>query len=218
MAVTTRRHRQSEAHSIELIERAHLIGGRVRFPPLPRAVSPRFLSDVSAPWIVPPSRSPERAARRRDASAARRGIEAGLVASSAVLGLLIGIGRRAGTALRPLNATAYTLLGTRADGVWGFDPIVTLTGVLVVLGVGAMAGTIVARLSPSFRTFRVLVATAGVALVGYLLHTHLAARVDGGLSALLAVGELRALYVVGACALVLGMRFAFSPGTSASRD
>jgi hypothetical protein len=172
---------------------------------------------VSAPWIVPPSTSPERDARRREASVTRRGIEAGLVASAAVMGLLIGIGRRAGTALRPLNATAYALLGTRADGVWGFDPIVTLVGVVVVLGVGALAGVTVARLSPSFRTFRVLVAAAGVALVGYLLHVHLAARVDGGLSALLVVGELRALYVVGASALVLGMRFAFSPGTSANR-
>ena len=148
----------------------------------------------------------------------RAGIAAGLIASSAVLGLLIGIGRRAGTALRPLNATAYALLGTRADGVWGFDVIVTLVGVLVVLAMGALAGMLVARLSPSFRSVRVLVAAAGVALVGYLLHVHLAARVDGGLSALLSVGELRALYAVGATALVLGMRLAFSPGASAVRD
>jgi hypothetical protein len=92
-----------------------------------------------------------------------------------------------------------------------------MVGVVVVLAVGALAGMIVARFSPSFRTFRVLVAAAGVALVGYLLHVHLAARVDGGLSALLTVGELRALYAVGASALVLGMRLAFSRGTSASR-
>jgi hypothetical protein len=101
--------------------------------------------------------------------------------------------------------------------VWGFDPIVTIVGVLVVLAVSALAGIIVARLSPSFRTFRVVLAAAGVALVGYLLHLHVAARVDGGLSTLLSVGELRALYVTAASALVLGMRFAFSPGTSAGR-
>lgn len=172
---------------------------------------------MSAPSIITSPTPPERSPRRRDPSTARRGIEAGLVASGAVLGLLTGIGRRAGTALRPLNATAYTLLGTRADGVWGFDPIVTLTGVVVVLAMGALAGMLVARLSPSFRTFRVVVAAAGVALVGYLLHVHLAARVDGGLSALLAVGELRALYAVGGSALVLGMRLAFSRGTSAPR-
>jgi len=168
--------------------------------------------------MVPSSSSHERSARRREPSVAARGIAAGLVASAAVLGLLIGIGRRAGTAFRPLNATAYTLVGTRADGVWGFDAVVTLVGVVVVLVVSALAGMIVARLARSFRTFRAVVAAAGVALVGYLLHVHLVARVDGGLSALLSLGELRALYLTGASALVLGMRVAFSPGVSASRD
>ena len=199
-------------------ERAHLISGRVPFEPLPRLLSRRLLSDVSAPTIVPTSTSPQRDPRRRGAPLARAGVAAGLIASAAVLGVLIGIGRRAGTALRPLNATAFTVLGTRADGVWGFDAIVTFVGVVVVLAVGALAGMLVARLSPSFRSFRVLVAAAGVALVGYLLHVHLAARVDGGLSALLSIGELRALYAVGATALVLGMRLAFSPGASAVRD
>jgi hypothetical protein len=147
----------------------------------------------------------------------RRGLAAGLVAAAGVTGLLLGIGRRAGTAFRPLNATAYSILGTRADGVWGFNSDVTIVGVLVVLALSALAGIVVARLSPPLRTFRVLVAAAGVALVGYLLHLNVAARVDGGLSALLAVGELRALYVTLASALVLGMRFAFSQGTSAGR-
>ena len=162
--------------------------------------------------------SADRSARRREPSVTARGLAAGLVASAAVLGLLIGIGRRAGTALRPLNATAYALLGTRADGVWGFDAVVTLVGVLVVLVVSARAGMIVARLARSFRTFRAVVAAAGVALVGYFLHVHLVARVDGGLSALLSLGELRALYFAGASALVLGMRVAFSPGVSTHRD
>jgi hypothetical protein len=192
--------------------------GAFVFRPLPRLHSSRFLYDVSASSIFPSSTSPRRDSPRREPSVAGRGIAAGLIAAAAVLGLLIGIGRRAGTALRPLNATAYTLLGTRADGVWGFDIVVTLVGVLVVLAVGALAGWLVARLSPPFRTFRVLFAAAGVALLGYLLHVHLAARVDGGLSALLTIGELRALYAVGAGALVLGMRFAFSPGASAVRD
>jgi hypothetical protein len=173
---------------------------------------------VSAPWTIHPSRSPDRGDRRREPTVTVRGLAAGLVASAAVLGLLIGIGRRAGTALRPLNATAYTLLGTRADGVWGFDAVVTLAGVVVVLVVSALAGMIVARLARSFRTFRVVVAGAGVALVGYFLHVHLVSRVDGGLSALLSLGELRALYLAGASALVLGMRVAFSPGVSANRD
>ena len=185
---------------------------------LPDVASRRFLSDVSEPWIVPPSPSSERGARRNEASVLRRGIAAGLVSAAAVIGLLLGIGRRAGTAFRPLNATAAALLGTRADNVWGFDAIVTIMGVLVVLALSTLAGMIVARLSPSFRTLRTLVAAAGVSIVGYLLHVHVAARMDSGLSALLSLGELRALYVTLASALVLGIRFAFSTGTSLARE
>lgn len=168
--------------------------------------------------MVPPPIAPERDTRPRGTSAFRRGVAAGLVAAAAVTGLLLGIGRRAGTAFRPLNATAAGVLGTRADNVWGFDAIVTIAGVVVVLALSTLAGTIVARLSPSFRTLRTLLAAAGVAIVGYLLHVHAAARMDVGLSALLTVGELRALYVTLASALVLGIRFAFSADTSASRE
>ena len=145
-----------------------------------------------------------------------RGIAGGLVAAAAILGLLIGIGRRAGTAFRPLNATAYAVIGTRADGVWGFGHV-TIIGVLVVLALSVVAGVIAAWLSPSQRALRVLVAAVGVAVLGYFLHVYVAARLDGGLSALLSVGELRALYVTLAGALVLGMRLAFSNSASARR-
>jgi hypothetical protein len=146
-----------------------------------------------------------------------RGLVGGMVAAASLIGLLLGMGRRTGTAFRPLNATAHMLLGTRADDVWGFNSVVTIVGVLVVLALSAMTGVVVAWLAPSFRTLRALVAAAGVALVGYLLHLHVAARSPGGLSALLSVGELRALYVTLPIALALGMRFAFSSGASAHR-
>lgn len=109
------------------------------------------------------------------------------------------------------------LLGPRADGVWGVEMNVTLIGVVVVLALSVVAGIVVARLSPPQRTARALVAAAGVSLVGYLLHVHVAARVDGGLSALLSVGELRALYLTYAIALSVGMRLAFSQGAIARR-
>jgi hypothetical protein len=149
------------------------------------------------------------------ASTLRRGVVGGIVGAAAVTGLLIGIGRRAGTAVRPLNATAYALLGERADGVWGVEMNVTLTGVLVVLAVSVVAGIVVARLSPPHRAARALVAAAGASLIGYLVHVHVAARADGGLSALLSLGELRALYFTYAIALVIGMRLAFSQGAIA---
>lgn len=149
-------------------------------------------------------------------SVLQRGIAAGLVAAAAIMGLLLGIGRRAGTAFRPLNATAYAVIGTRADGVWGFGHV-TIIGVLVVLALSAVAGILVAWLSPSQRTLREVLAAAGVALAGYFVHVHVAARIDGGLSALLSLGELRALYITLASALVVGMRLAFSQSASARR-
>jgi len=171
---------------------------------------------VIDPLIAPPAPI-ERDAPVSAPSVWAAGFAAGLVAAAAVTGLLMGIGRRAGTAFRPLNATAAVLIGTRADDVWGFDAFVTIVGVVVVLALSTLAGTIVARLSPSFRTLRTAFAAAGVAFVGYLLHVNVAARMNVGLSALLSVGELRALYVTVASALVLGMRFAFSTGTSSER-
>jgi len=179
-----------------------------------------LLSNVTQPWIAP---SPTHRVPDAPASAPStlaRGLAAGLVAAAAMIGLLIGIGRRAGTAFRPVNATAYAVIGTRADGVWGFVwsvGHVTILGVLVVLVLSAVAGILVAWLSPSQRTLRVLVAAAGVAVVGYCFHVYVAARIDGGLSALLSIGELRALYVTLAGALVLGMRLAFSHIASARR-
>ena len=206
--------------------------------PLPSTTPRRFLSIVTEPPATPndppsessnelprephtTSRAPSRNATNdafRDVSITARGLALGAIAGAALLGFLIGVGRRAGTAFRPLNATAHTVFGTRADGVWGFDGIVTAMGSLEVLVLSAIAGIVVARLAPSLRTLRAFVAAAGVALAGYLLHLHVAARASGGLSALLSLGELRALYVTLAIALVAGMRFAFSPGTNARQQ
>ena len=175
---------------------------------------------MTQPWIAPSPTHRVPAAAASAPSTLARGLAAGLVAAAAIIGLLIGIGRRAGTAFRPVNATAYAVIGTRADGVWGFVwsvGHVTIIGVLVVLVLSAVAGILVAWLSPSQRTLREILAAAGVAVVGYFLHAHVAARIDGGLSALLSLGELRALYITLAVALVLGMRLAFSQSASARR-
>jgi len=179
-----------------------------------------FLSNVTEPWFAHTTTPRAADAPVTAPSTLQRGIAAGLVAAAAILGLLIGIGRRSGTAFRPLNATAYTVIGTRADGVWGFVwsvGHVTILGVLVVLALSVVAGSLVAWLSPSQRTLREILAAAAVAVVGYFLHVHVVARIDGGLSALLSIGELRALYITLASALVVGMRLAFSQSASARR-
>lgn len=154
--------------------------------------------------------------RSRTPSLAVRGIVSGVVAAAAVLGLLIGMGRRAGTAWRPINAAAHTVIGAQADGVWSFHESVTPVGGLVVLAISVAAGFVVARIASSVRTVHVMVAAAGVTLASYLLHLHVAARTPGGLAALLSVGELRALYLTLGIALVAGMRFAFSGVRDAS--
>ena len=141
---------------------------------------------------------------------ALHGLVCGTIAGAAVLGVLIGIGRRTGTAWRPINAAAYGVLGAQADGVWSYHQSVTPMGGLVVLVMSVVAGLATARIAPPFRTLHVATAAAGVALTGYLLHLHVVARTPGGLADLLTVGELRALYLTLGVALVAGMRFAFS--------
>jgi hypothetical protein len=192
-------------------------GGRVRFdePPLPAPGERRLLSRVNPPtYGTVEQEAPDRTqVWHRAPSPTRRGLAAGTVAAAAVVGLLIGFGHRAGTTWRPINAAAHTILGTRADGLWDFDFGVTPTGVAVVLVISVAAGLGVTRIAASFRGMQVVLAAAGVSLVGYLLHLHVVARTPGGLAALLTVGELRALYVTVAVSLIAGMRFAFLPGT-----
>lgn|GEM_PF-6581407 len=132
----------------------------------------------------------------------------GLLAASSI-GILLGIGRRSGTAWRALNAAAHAVIGERADNVWGFQFDVTLVGCAVVLAVSAMAGVAIAELTSTRRTIFRTVTTGVVVLVGYLVHVHLVARTSGGLSALLTLGELRVLYAGGAIAAVAGVRYAF---------
>lgn len=142
---------------------------------------------------------------------------AGITAAT-VIGMLLGLGRRYATLWRPLNAAAHTVLGTRADGVWGFQSDVTLMGCAVVLVMSAMTGVVIAELTSSGRTLHRVIVAFGLALVGYLVHVHIVARTPGGLAALLTLGELRALYAAVAIALATGMRYAFPPLAGAPRQ
>ncbi len=137
-------------------------------------------------------------------------LQAALIAFAAALGMLLGFGRRSGTLWQPLNSAAHTLLGGRADGVWGFVKDVTPVGCLVVLTVCTIATLAVVLLVPLFPRWSGLAAAILVAWAGYLLHLHVVARVPGGLAALLTVGELRALYLSQCAALVAGTRYALA--------
>jgi hypothetical protein len=165
------------------------------------------MSPLSSSPPIPPT--PDAPHRTGAASIAARGLVAGSVAAGALLGMLLGFGRREGTLWRPLNAAAHTLIGGRADGVWGYQTDVTLAGGAVVLVVSFVAGLLVARLVSPRRFLRLTAAAAGVSLTGYLFHLNVVARTPGGLAALLSVGQLRALYLALGIALLGGMRLAF---------
>jgi hypothetical protein len=168
--------------------------------PTPPSLLP-FPPRAGAPADAPPSRS--------GADLLARGLIAGSIASAALLGTLVGYGRREGRVWHPLNAAAHTLVGAHADGNWGYQSDVTPMGCVVVIVVSLLAGLLVARLVSTRRFPHLLAATAGVSIVGYLIHLHIVARAPGGLAALLSVGQLRALYLVLGTALLAGMRFAF---------
>lgn len=59
------------------------------------------------------------------------GARAGIVAASAGAGALIAFGLRQGLPARAFNAIGIVLLGDRARGVLGFDPLTSTAGALV---------------------------------------------------------------------------------------
>ena len=137
-------------------------------------------------------------------------LAASCITAATIFGMLFGLGRRYSTLWRPLNAAAHTVLGARADGVWGYQPDVTPTGGAVVLVMSVVTGLVIALLTSSGRILHRAMATFGIVLSAYLVHVHIVARTPGGLAALLSIGELRALYAAVAVALFIGMRYAFS--------
>jgi hypothetical protein len=178
---------------------------------LSRVAAAPFLSRVTEHYsttaLPRDHRGPDRVAAAIAGSA--------LVAAT-VLGLLMGFGRRHGTFWQPLNVSAHMLIGERAEGVFGFQSNVTLAGVAVVLVMSAVAACVTAMLTSSRRILHRAMTVIGVVLLAYIVHLHIVARSPGGLAALLDVGELRALYVAVAIALMSGMRYAFSDSAGAS--
>lgn len=74
------------------------------------------------------------------------GARAGIVAASAGAGALIAFGLRQGLPARPFNAIGIVLLGDRARGVLGFDPLTSTAGALVFLGFCILAGILLSLL------------------------------------------------------------------------
>jgi hypothetical protein len=139
----------------------------------------------------------------------RRALVVGSIAASATAGALVGFGLRQGTPLRPFNAVARLLLGARADGVWGFDPVVTLVGALLHVTVMLAWGFLCVGLAGTRRGIAAFAAAVGVTLAALAVDLLVVERgLHAGLSGVLSSGQVVVLHLVLLVALALGMRFA----------
>ena len=142
----------------------------------------------------------------------RRALVVGTIAASATAGALVGFGLRQGTPLRPFNAVARLLLGARADGVWGFDPVVTLIGVLLHVTVILAWGFLCVGIAGARRGVPAFATAVGVTLAALAVDLLVVERgLHAGLSGVLSSGQVVALHLVLLVALALGMRFASPP-------
>jgi hypothetical protein len=137
----------------------------------------------------------------------RSGATAGLLAAGATAGALIALGKRSGAASRPFNIIASHLLGPRVAESFGWNPAVTLTGVVLhitlttALGVAVLA--IVRRKLASL-----WVASFGLSLLSSLVSVGIARRGLPSLAEVFPVGDLVVYFITLAIALVAGIRFA----------
>ncbi|HET7553879.1 MAG TPA: hypothetical protein VFK04_21485 [Gemmatimonadaceae bacterium] len=138
----------------------------------------------------------------------RRGVQAGIVAWAATLGVLVGFGRSRGAALQPLNSIAHPFFGTRALLMQGFDWAITPAALLLHLAVFVALGVIFALIAARLRGLRLVGAAVAYALLIWLVNRLMLPMVfSSGLVQLLSPWEMGVFYLVMALALALGIRF-----------
>jgi hypothetical protein len=136
------------------------------------------------------------------------GAKAGVVVAAAAAGALLGFGLRQGTPARPFNAVAAFVLGARAEGIWGFDLAVTGAGVLALLLAALAWGVLFAVAAAALRGVRL--AAAALLSASLILAGVAAVTSTGrfGQGAVIGLPQLGVILLVGAVALVVGMRLA----------
>jgi len=163
---------------------------------------------------APPLSQPQRAVclSRVRPTSTRAGLALGLLAASATAGALVGFGHRLGIPSRPFNAIARLLLGSRAEGVWGFAPLVTLTGVALHVTTMLVWGVVYVRLAAAHRGGARIAIAVGVAAMALLVELLVVERVlHAGVSGVLSPMQVVVVHAVLAVALAVGMRFALPP-------
>jgi hypothetical protein len=135
-------------------------------------------------------------------------VQAALIAAAGTTGAVVGIGLREGVPWRPFNALASSVLGARADGVWGFDPGVTLAGLALQLAAVLIVGFLFALAAPA-RGVGLVLAAAAVSAAAYGL-TRLVAPflLQPALATGLTPPQLGLVCIVLAASLAVGTRLA----------
>ena len=109
-----------------------------------------------------------------------RGARAGVVGAAAATGALLAFGLRQGMPARPFNAVAAILLGDAARSAWGFDLLISGTGVLLLLAGCVIASLILSVVVDAMTAHsarpRVGLATFGIAVGIGLIGVALVAR------------------------------------------
>jgi len=150
-----------------------------------------------------------RAVRRLPALPVRTGLVVGALTAAATAGTLVGFGLHAGTPLRPFNALARLLLGSRADAVWGFDPAVTPVGLLLHVTLMLAYGVVFTSLARTLRGWRLGGAAVAFALCALAVDALVATRLlHAGLTDVLLPSQLLALHALLAASLAVGIRLA----------
>ena len=108
------------------------------------------------------------------------GFRAGVVGAAAAIGALLSFGLREGMPARPFNAVAAIVAGDAARSVWGFDPRVTVIGVVLLLTGCVLASLVLSvavdALTARARRPRIGLATFILALPAGLIGVALVAR------------------------------------------
>ncbi|HJR64424.1 MAG TPA: hypothetical protein VJ803_12035 [Gemmatimonadaceae bacterium] len=130
-----------------------------------------------------------------------------MLAASATAGTLVGFGIIRGAPVYLLNTMAHALLGARALATRAFDLPVTVTGLALHVVTLILYGVIFITLCGRLRGWRLVLAAVAFAAVVALFDLVLLPPVlRPGFETVLGTGELVAIFVELATALVLGAR------------
>jgi hypothetical protein len=136
-----------------------------------------------------------------------RGLRAGIVAAAATAGVLIGFGIARGAPLRPLNAVAHLVLGTRAYLTDGFHAAITPLALALHVLAAVVWAELFVLITPRLRGIPLFLAALAFAGAIFVVDVVLLPRgARPGFEQALTAGEQGIVYLVFGLALALALQ------------